>query len=243
MQELNMTILTRKLAIAAALAASALSSAAMADTITLDSSNVGQSFTVSYNGFSNGVTVDGLGGTATFTLTSASANQYTFDYSVTNTTGNGVQSTISSFAMNIDPNISSATSTGAFDYAVLNSSYPNGLGAVDVCFKAGGSSSCAGNGGGVDFGKTGTGTMTLGFSAPTDAVTLNDFMLRYQAICGAGDVTSASGTGTITSRPPSGSSGGNPVPEPGMLGLLGLGLIGIGLMRSRTRQRFAPAIA
>jgi len=238
-----MTTLTRKLAIAAALAASAISGTAWADAITLDTSNVGQSFTVSYNGFSNGTTIDGLSGTATFTLTSATANEYKFDYSFTNTTSNGVQSTISSFALNVDPNISSASSTGAFNFAVLNSSYPNAIGAVDVCFKAGGSASCAGNGGGVLTGDTGTGTLTLGFSAPTSSVTLNDFLLRYQAICGAGDVTSASGTGTITSRPPSGSSGGNPVPEPGMLGLLGLGLFGIGLMRSRTRQRFAPAMA
>ena len=238
-----MKTLTRKIAIAAALAASAISGTAWADAITLDNSNVGQSFTVSYNGFSNGTTIDGLTGTATFTLTSATANEYKFDYSFSNTTSNGVQSTISSFALNVDPTLGSASSTGAFDFAVLNSSYPNGIGAVDVCFKAGSSASCGGNGGGILTGDTGSGTLTLGFSAPTDSVTLNDFLLRYQAICGAGDVTSASGTGTITSRPPSGSSGGNPVPEPGMLGLLGLGLFGIGLMRSRTRQRFAPAIA
>ena len=46
-----------------------------------------------------------------------------------------------------------------------------------------------------------------------------------------GTPTTSGGGGTTT------TSGGTPVPEPGMLGVMGLGLIGLGLARRRRARR------
>lgn len=234
-----MSRLTRTLTGLAAIASLSFTTPAWADAITLDSSDIGQSFSVSFDGFSNGTTIDGLTAGATFTLSSITADSYVFGYSLTNTTSGSLDSRVSSFAFNVDPAITGASSTGAFSYAVLDSNYPNGIGTVDVCFKGSDSNSCGGNSGGVQKGDTGTGTLTLSFDAAPDAITLSDFFNRYQSITGAGKVSSASGSGTITSS--STSSGGTSVPEPGMIGILGLGLVGLALARSRRRSNPAAA--
>ena len=218
---------------AAAFSAIGLTAApAMADAITLDASKIGATTTLNYNGFSDGTTIAGLTGSTAFTLTGISGNDYNFNYSVSNTSSAPITaSRISSFAFNTNPDIASATSTGAFAYTTLNSSYPNGIGAIDVCFKDASTKSCAGGGsGGLTQGQTGTGTFTLSFSNPISSLTLSDFYVRYQSLTGAGNFTSASGAGSLT------STGGTSVPEPGMLGLLSLGLIGTALLRRRRRQ-------
>ena len=208
---------------------------ALADPITLDPSSVGQSYTFNYNGFSDGTTINGLTASTTFTLTSTTANSYTFSYSVANTTSTPLTSRVSSFAFNTDPTISSATSTGAFSYTTLNSNYPNGIGNVDVCFKDAATGSCAGGGsGGLTTGESGIGSFTLNFSSPISSLTLSDFFVRYQSITGAGNVTSASGEGTMT------STGGTSVPEPGVLGMMLGGIAAIVLLR---RRRVVPAKA
>ena len=237
---------TAMLSVTTALAGLMIATPALADPITLDASQVGTSFTVGYNGFVDGdQVVDGLGGSATFTLTGVTDTSYTFGYSVTNETDSGVGSRISSFAFNTDPDIDSASSTGTFNYAQLSSHYPNQIGGVDVCFQGGDSNSCAGNSGGVTTGNTGTGSLTLGFDSPIGSLSLDDFFVRYQSITGAGNVTSASGAGTITSST-STSSGGTQVPEPGMLVLFGLGLIGVAYASRRKQpgsRPMAPAFA
>lgn len=214
---------------------------ALADTIPLDASKVGSSYTFNFNGFSGGTVVDGLTSSATFTLTGVTSNSYTFDYSLANTTSDPVNSRVSSFAFNTDPNISSASATGAFSYATVGSSYPNGIGAIDVCFKDAATGSCAGGGsGGLLDGQTGTGSFTLNFSQPLTALTLSDFYVRYQSVSGAGNITSASGAGTLTGS----SSGGTSVPEPGMLGLMGGAAAALVLLRRRRQTvRRAPAFA
>ncbi|MDE2435069.1 MAG: cistern family PEP-CTERM protein [Sphingomonadales bacterium] len=204
---------------------------AFADTIPLTSANIGQTYTLNYDGYSSGTAVSGLTSSTTFTLTGISGNNYTFDYSLTNTTSSPLTSRVSSFGFNTDPNIAGATSTGAFSYTTLNSNYPNGIGTIDVCFKDAATGSCAGGGsGGVTTGGTGTGTFTLAFSQPISALTLGSFYVRYQSITGAGNITSASGTGTLTST---GSTSGGTVPEPGVVGLLGSALIATAFLRRR----------
>lgn len=228
----------------AALSSAAFATPAFADAITLGSGDIGSSFTLNYDGFSSGTTIDGLTGSTTFTLTGVSGNNYTFDYSVSNTSSDPVTgSRISSFAFNTDPTISGATSTGAFSYTTLSSNYPNGIGTVDVCFKDVSTGSCAGGGsGGLDLGQTGTGSFTLSFSQPVSSLTLSDFYVRYQSITGVPGISSASGAGTITTS----SSGGTPVPEPGMLTLFALGVLGLYLGRKRlvpVNQVLRPAYA
>lgn len=233
--------MVRKIAFAAAVAALLGSSPALADAITLDQSKVGTSFSLAYDGFSGGQQVDGLSGTATFTLTGVTSDSYTFDYLVGNTSDGGVGSRISSFSFDANPDISSATSTGTFNYAVLDSSYPNGLGTVDVCFKAGDSNSCGGNSGGVLAGSTGAGSLTLGFSQPLSSLVLDNFLVRYQSVTGVPGVTSASGSGTLTSSGGGSTSGGTPVPEPGTMILFALGLVMIGY--ARRQQALKPRTA
>lgn len=244
--------LKTKIAGIATFAALAFATPAMAEPITLSSTDINKSFTLTYNGFSSGTSIDGLTGSTTFTLTGVTNNTYTFSYSVTNTSSNPVtNSRISSFAFNTDPNITSATSTGAYNYTTLNSSYPNGIGSVDVCFKGSNTGSCSGGGsGGLTIGQTGTGTLSLTFASPVSSLTLSDFFVRYQSISGVPGISSASGSGTLTSSggstTTSTSTGGTSVPEPGMLGLFGgslAALVWISRRRRPAKQALRPAIA
>lgn len=220
----------KKLATICAMVGAACASPAFAEPIMLDASDVGESFTITYDGFVDNQTIDGLSAETVFTLTAVNGSTYEFDYAVTNTTDQGLDSRISSFAFNTDPDISSASATGDYNFVVTDSKYPNGIGSVDVCFKAGGSNSCAGNKNGVTAGETGTGSLSLNFLTAPTSITLDDFFVRYQSITGAGNVTSASGQQTS-------SSGGTPVPAPGgMLGLFALALLGFGLTRRRPRS-------
>ncbi|KLE33620.1 hypothetical protein AAW01_02300 [Aurantiacibacter gangjinensis] len=230
----------------AGFAAATLSTPAVADPITLGSGDIGDSFTIDFDGFSgdSSSTVDGLSSSITFTLEEIVNNAYTFSYLVENTTDGGVTSNISSFAFNVDPDITDAAISGAYSFAFVadgrgnDPTYPNQIGNVDVCFKSASSGSCS-NSGGVSEGNSGSGLLSLFFDpdAPT-SITLSDFFVRYQGITGAGGVTSASGQSTTSS-----STSGTQVPAPGMIGLLGLGLLGLGAMRRRRRndEEFAGA--
>lgn len=220
----------------------ALATPALADPITLDASDIGSSFTIDFDGFSGSSsgTVDNLTSSITFTLDSISGSTYNFSYSAANTTDGGLTSNLSSFAFNVDPDISSATSTGAYPYSFVadgsasDPSYPNQIGAVDVCFKAANSGSCS-NGGGVAEGNTGTGNLSLAFTTAPEEITLSDFFVRYQGITGAGNVSSATGqqTSSSTSTTTTSTTSGTTVPAPGMAGLLALALIALGFFRRR----------
>lgn len=180
-----------------------------------DIDTVGSSFDVFFDGNVNGTDVQGLSGQATFTLSSFS-NDGTdttalFNVSLTNTSSSPITgSRISSLGFDIDPNISSASSSGTFNIAVLNGSFPNGFGDIELCVKdGGGSNNCQGGGsGGVTLGNTGT--FDIGLTWAGNVVTafdLSNFGVRYQSI-NSPTLSGASGTGQ-----------GTPVPEP--LTLLG----------------------
>ncbi len=236
----------------AILASLAAASPALADSMLFNAGDIGKTVTLDYNGCSGsgGASIDGLTGSTTFTLTGVSGSTYSFGYTVKNTTSAPVTgSRISSFAFNTDPTITGASSTGAYSFTQLSSNYPNGIGTVDVCFKDASTGACAGGGsGGLTAGQTGSGDFTLSFASPVSSLTLSDFFVRYQSITGVPGVTSASGAGTISSSTSSTSggstTGGTDVPEPGMLGLFGAGIIGLALARRRqTAVRMQRAAA
>lgn len=221
----------------------AMATPALAEVITLDASSVGNSYTFDYDGFSDGTTVDGLTAQTTFTLTGISGNEYSFNYSLTNTTSAPLTSRVSSFGFNTNPDITDASSTGAFSYAQVGSSYPNGIGSIDVCFKDASTGACSGGGsGGLATGESGSGSFLLTFANPVTSLDMGDFYVRYQSITGASGITSASGIGTQTSTGgTTTSSGGTEVPEPGMIGILGGGLLALGLLRRRRKVSLQPA--
>lgn len=216
---------TRFITGAIALVGLATATPAIAEPILLDSSNVGESFTIDFDGFvDGGPAIDGLASSLTLTLTGIENGIYTFGYSMTNTgaSGDGITSRVSGFAFNTDPDIDGASSTGTYRFTNTDSNYPNGIGSVDVCFQAQSTGSCAGGGsGGLFDGSTGTGTLTLSFNTAPTSLTLDDFFVRYQSISGIDGVTSASG------RQVSSSSSGGEVPEPGMVLLFGLAVLAI----------------
>ena len=237
--------LGRWLAGSAAAAALALATPAAANIIKVDQNDVGESFTVNYDGFADGQVIDGLTGEATFTLTAATLQSFTFAYEVMNTSSDPIDtSRISIFGFNTNPDIESASSTGDFDITARNANVPSGFGQVDVCFKgAGGSNSCSGGGGaGVNIGETGSGTFTLNFASDISELSLSDFFVRYQSITGGGAPGSAIGRGTpegstggSSGGSSGGSTGGTDVPAPAGFALFGLAAIGLASVRRRRR--------
>lgn len=212
---------------------------AVAEPILLDAGSIGTGYTIDFDGFVNGgPSIDGLSSSLTLTLTGIENGVYTFSYSLTNTgaAGDGIGSRVSGFAFNTDPNIDAASSTGTYAFTNTNSNYPNGIGTVDVCFTGSNTGSCSGGGsGGVFDGATGTGTLALSFGSAPATLTLDDFFVRYQSVSGVDGVTSASGRQTSSS-----TSSGTDVPEPSMVLLFALAILGLAF---GSRRRRFPALS
>ena len=240
-----MTPLKRIFAFATVSIGLGLASPALAEPILLDGESIGDSYTITFDGFvDGGASLDGLSSQLELTLSSIVNGIYNFDYSLTNTgsTADDVSSRVSSFAFNTDPEIIGAQSTGTFGFTTLDSNFPNGIGRDDVCFQGVDTGSCAGGGsGGVFDGEAGTGTLSLDFGGAIASLTLDDFFVRYQSVEGIAGVGSASGRQISSST----SSGGTEVPAPGMMALFGLALLALfGIHRRKIvsgERSFKPA--
>jgi hypothetical protein len=125
----------------------------------------------------------------------------------------------------IDPTGSSLT--GVFNKISYSGNVP-GAGTLEFCFST---NNCAGGAsGGVSFGQESLGnTATLNFLGSLTSLQFDRFTMRWQDVSCiegyTGTCGSPSGTGTET--PPTS------VPEPGTLGLLGAGLLGLGIVRRK----------
>lgn len=217
----------RSFAFVGALCAAAAVIAAPAQAAYLFDEN-GDSAQIEFNGFTDNASnnIPNLSASLRLTLLSgAQSRGYLFSYVLTNTsTAGGPRSRVSGFAFNSNPDVRLVATLGELPQVLLDGSYPNGIGDVEICLT--GSNACEGGG---RFGATrnnpASGFFLLGFDRPASFVTLSDFFVRYQSLSRLDGVTSASGQDVTTA-----------VPEPGtwLMMILGLGAIG---MAMRKRQR------
>jgi hypothetical protein len=221
-----------------AVAATAMMFASMAapafGAVIVNSANTGYNFTVDYTGLVEGSSTNLLGGLSTFTFTGLSNNglTYNFGYSVTN--DSSVSSRLTAFGFDVDPNVSSASSTGTFASANLSNNFPQ-IGTIDVCFEADSNGNCTGGSGGLNQNQTGTGTFALTFAQVMESVTLSEFSTRFQSINPSiNGASSGVGIGAVVQS----GGGGNPIvaPEPGtwMMMLGGFGFVGFAMRRRRS---------
>ncbi len=202
---------------------------AKAALVTVDS--VGDSFTVDFDGNVAGQNLPGLTAEAVFTVTAFTSSSISFKIDLTNTTSDPLDSRVSSLGFDTTPDITGASASGIFNFAVLGSSYPNGFGSIEACFNDAQANTCnGGGGGGVNKGSTGTFNIVLDFNGPITQFSFDKFGVRYQSITGTTLGTSGTGTGTVNTDP-------TPAPEPTTMVLLGTGLVGAALARRRARQQ------
>jgi hypothetical protein len=227
----------KKIAMIAATGASLLAFAAPASaTVTVGSNSydVGQSFTIDFDGYGGETpaVINGLTSDITFTIAAISGSTYTLNYLIDNTSTSPITaSRVSVFGFNTDPNYTSASVTGVFD-TVSSGNVPN-IGSVELCAT---DVNCAGGGSGGVWTNTAAsdsdGVLTLNFASAGD-ITLDNFFVRYQSIDGAGAVTSAVGRPT------------DALPEPSTwaMMLFGFGAIGVAMRRSRRKTQLMSQLA
>jgi hypothetical protein len=229
----------KKMIIAAAFALAATAAPANA-ALTIDASQVGNSFSFVYNGFDNpnggSGTIAGLSAEATFTLASVSGTSFTFDYVLDNTSTSPVTGVrVSSFGFDTSPDVTGATTNGTlFSNVALSGNIPNippgGTNPQRTCFFSSGGN-CAGAGGsGLFINDTpADASFTLTFGTGVTSFTMDRFFVRYQSL------NYDDGTIEIIGGSASGLGTESVIPEPATWAMLiaGFGMIGAAMRRRR----------
>ena len=209
-----------------------------AGTTLTTSGTSGGSSVVAFNGFvgSPAGVIAGLTAKLTLSFVSITSNMiggntFNFGYTLDNNASASVTaSRISRFGFDVNPDVTSASSTGVYDFADMGGNQPNNVGTVEVCFKDTSNAGCTGGPGGLTLGQSGSGTLSLAFNSNQTAITLSNFFTRYQSLDARG-IEGGSASGQVTT--PS-----SPVPEPAawMLMLVGFGAIGFAMRKKRYTQ-------
>lgn len=222
----------------------------------------GGSFVIDFKGTEDNVNsgpfLPWLTSTATFTVGAWVGDTVTVTVDLENTTDTaaGYGSVITSFGFLIDPDVVSAGSSasGLFSTILFDAGISaHGLGTyiggdADLCVTN--NANCAGGNpnNGLAAGNAGTVTLTLQFASTPTSLTFDQFFVRYQALTFNGqDYLSGSGAGIPCTGlddedcypPPPPCEGqdcdppGDTIPEPAMLALFGVSLLGAGFARRR----------
>jgi len=183
---------------------------------------------------------------ALFKITTFNATTLTFDIDIKNTTvlpPGSFNTNILSFGFGVTPDATLASATDGNADAVTweaaiqtgQQQFPGGFKQIDVCVWA--ANNCAGGSinDGLAAGASDKLTLTLtgDFKAPTGSTNkyvalLSDFPLKFQGSWGSFEVPG--GGGNPCTGP---NCGGNGVPEPTSLALVGLGMLALRLNRTR----------
>ena len=214
-----------KLAVlAGAVSLLSMAGAANAAVIVNDSDAVGTQYVVDFTGQANGSAAPDLSSvlTLTFNGTSNGGATYNFGYNLVN--DSSVTARLRSFGFDItDATLASASSTGTYGTVGYNDTFPEGLGTLDVCFRAAGGSNCTGGPNGLWSGSGASGAIALNFAGPLGSIALDNFATRYQSISPAvNGATSGVGIGT---------PGAVPEPATWALMILGFGAVGMAMRR------------
>lgn len=199
--------------------------------VTINSADIGYSFTLDYGGQVNAQPTDQISALGFFTFSGLSPDglTYLFDYSLQNTSA--VNSRIRSFGFTTTPNILAASSSGTYQYASYGSSqqFP-GISDMEMCFTPTSNGQCNGGPGGLSSGQTGTGSFALSFAQPIEAFVFDDFAVRYQSINPGlnGGGTSGVGQGSVVQ---SETVSAAPELATWAMMILGFGLIGVAMRR------------
>ena len=191
----------------------------------------GSDFTVEYDAIGGDpvASVDGLSASVryydfTFIYDGTNFTTMSFNFDVTNDSADPIlTSRVSTLGFSTTPDLASASSVSGIYSVIEEGNVPN-QGVVDFCFT---DVNCAGGGaGGVDIGDTATGSALLVFAGEFSEISFDNFTVRYQ------DVTCDR---SFTGNCPNSASGSVTIPEPDMVALLAIGLLGIGVLRRRLK--------
>ncbi|MGI2906306.1 cistern family PEP-CTERM protein, partial [Tolypothrix sp. VBCCA 56010] len=196
-------------------------------------SDVGKTFQFNFDGSVATQNVTGLTSTAFFTLKSFNGTEAAFDVNLDNTSSNGIKSRTSALGFNVYSDLTSTnkldlasgktTASGLFSNSVLDGSFPNQFGDIDVCFTQGNTCQGGRNGGVSTDDGIGKFSFNLAFNKMVDSFALGNLGVRYQSIEGTSLGTSGTGQGKYYQAPPPPPK---KVPEPSTTAALGLLAVG-----------------